>query len=247
MPDSHGAKSIRQDYCTTSFTTSFTTSSVKNLHRQKFALRLTKGAEGAGEEVVRPEVSGDGKWRFPLKAGVTSGGLVLLGDTAAQFFGRYQRIKSAQDYSVAAEKKNVLVDETFWQHDWKRALRMGGYGFLCYGPLSYGWYNLLDHLMPVKNFSNFVIKVALNQLVLGPIVVSIVFSWNALFTNRLPELPRQLQRHALPTLIDGWKFWTPVTFLNFGLVPLDARVAFMSSCAVFWNFYLSTAVSKKAA
>ncbi|KAL2630063.1 hypothetical protein R1flu_014749 [Riccia fluitans] len=208
---------------------------------------VTKGAEGGAGEELKPDVSNDGKWRFPLKAGMTSGGLVLLGDTAAQFFGRYQRIKSAQQHSDGPEKKNVLSDETFWQHDWRRALRMGGYGFLCYGPISYGWYNLLDHLMPVKNTSNFLIKVALNQLVLGPIVVSIVFSWNALWTNRLPELPGQLQRLAIPTLIDGWKFWTPVTFLNFGLVPLEARVAFMSSCAVFWNFYLSTAVSKRAA
>ncbi|BAS74181.1 Os01g0730800 [Oryza sativa Japonica Group] len=28
------------------------------------------------------------------------------------------------------------------------------------------------------------------------------------------------------------------------MVPLSARVAFMSSCAIFWNFYLSTTMSK---
>jgi len=28
------------------------------------------------------------------------------------------------------------------------------------------------------------------------------------------------------------------------MIPLPARVAFMSSCSIFWNFYLSTAMNK---
>ncbi|KAG6545853.1 hypothetical protein Mapa_012814 [Marchantia paleacea] len=208
---------------------------------------VSKGAEGAGEEMSKPDLSPERRWQFPLKAGLTSGGLAFVGDTAAQFVTRYKRSKSFQQVSESREKKSVLNDETFWQHDWVRAARMGSYGFLCYGPLSHVWYQTLDRALPVKNTMNFLVKVTLNQIVLGPVVIAIVFAWNAVWTNSLRELHNQYKYLALPTLMDGWKFWTPVTFLNFGVVPLEARVAFMSSCAVFWNFYLSTAVSKKAA
>ncbi|CAM6089253.1 unnamed protein product [Calypogeia fissa] len=37
-----------------------------------------------------------------------------------------------------------------------------------------------------------------------------------------------------------------MSFINFGLVPLEFRVTFMSTCAICWNFYLSSVVSKKA-
>lgn len=42
----------------------------------------------------------------------------------------------------------------------------------------------------------------------------------------------------------GWKFWVPASMVNFSMVPLQYRVAYMSTCAIFWNFYLSLASNK---
>lgn len=58
------------------------------------------------------------------------------------------------------------------------------------------------------------------------------------------ELPDKFNRDALETLVTGWRFWVPASMINFSLVPLQYRVAYMSSCAIFWNFYLSLASNK---
>ncbi|GJM93239.1 hypothetical protein PR202_ga09783 [Eleusine coracana subsp. coracana] len=62
--------------------------------------------------------------------------------------------------------------------------------------------------------------------------------------GKLSELPSKYQNDALPTLLNGFKFWIPVSIVNFGIIPLPARVAFMSSCSIFWNFYLSTTMNQ---
>lgn len=43
-------------------------------------------------------------------------------------------------------------------YDPMRTLRMFGFGLCWYGPYQYYWYNLLDHLMPLKNTANFLAK-----------------------------------------------------------------------------------------
>lgn len=121
---------------------------------------------------------------------------------------------------------------------------MTSYGFLLYGPGSYAWYQFLDHWMPHKNVQNLTAKVVLNQVVLGPTVIGVIFAWNNLWLGKLSELPNKYKNDALPTLLTGFKFWIPVSILNFGAVPLQARVAFMSMSSIFWNFYLSSTMSR---
>ncbi|KAI8029618.1 F-box/kelch-repeat protein [Camellia lanceoleosa] len=117
-------------------------------------------------------------------------------------------------------------------HDWLRALRMNSYGFLLYGPGSYAWYQFLDHCMPKQTVENLVLKVLLNQIILGPIVIAVVFAWNNLWQGRSQSF--QIR----------FRFWIPVSVLNFGVVPLQARVAFMSMGSIFWNFCSSSTMSK---
>lgn len=47
------------------------------------------------------------------------------------------------------------------------------------------------------------VQVAANQLILGPIVITLVFAWNKLWEGRLEQLPNLYRTRALPTLIDG--------------------------------------------
>nr|GMN67727.1 hypothetical protein TIFTF001_036790 [Ficus carica] len=129
-------------------------------------------------------------------------------------------------------------------HDWIRALRMASYGFLLYGPGSYAWYQYLDRYLPKPTVRNLMLKVLLNQIVLGPCVIAVVFAWNNLWQRKLAQLPDKYKKDALPTLLYGFRFWIPVSVLNFWVVPLQARVAFMSMGSIFWNFYLSSTMSK---
>lgn len=178
--------------------------------------------------------------RFPLKAASTAGVLALLGDSIAQL--RVQWVLHhnhiTDPHSETTQMKHMV------SYDWLRGLRMATYGFLIYGPSSQIWYNLLDQMLREKTLRNLALKVALNQACLGPYVIGVVFAWNSLWAGKLDKLPALYAERAVPALVDGWKFWIPASIMNFAVVPLDTRVAFMSCCSIFWNFYLSTTMGR---
>eukprot|EP00775_Hariotina_reticulata_P011773 gene11773-11918_t len=146
-----------------------------------------------------------------FKAAVTCGATSATGDLLAQFLSG----QTAKSEGKRADKFDPV-----------RTLRMFGFGFVFYGPYQYYWYNLLDHLMPIKNTPNFLSKVALNQLALAPVVLAAVFAWNLGLTNQLAALPGKIGNDLLPSMINGWKFWIPAASLNFYAVPVNYQVAF---------------------
>ncbi|KDP35048.1 hypothetical protein JCGZ_11209 [Jatropha curcas] len=189
-----------------------------------------------------------GRHQFPLKQAVTAGSLALAGDTIAQVRDRWLNNKASMQNSVLPSNDysddKDLMGAILLDHDWLRALRMTSYGFLFYGPGSYAWYQYLDSCLPKQSAKNLMLKVMLNQVVLGPSVIAVVFAWNNLWQGKLSQLPGKYQKDALPTLLYGFRFWIPVSALNFWVVPLQARVAFMSMGSIFWNFCLSSRMSK---
>ncbi|XP_017981880.1 PREDICTED: protein Mpv17 isoform X1 [Theobroma cacao] len=191
------------------------------------------------------EATGAGGYRLPLKQAVTAASLALTGDTIAQLSDRWRKQK--QSLSGSSDTSKDIMSSVVSHHDWLRALRMTSYGFLFYGPGSYAWYKCLDHYLPHQTAQNLMLKflqVLLNQIVLGPCVIAVVFAWNNLWLGKLSQLPNKYQKDALPTLFYGFRFWIPVSVLNFWVVPLQARVAFMSTGSIFWNFFLSSTMSK---
>ncbi|KAH7651440.1 Mpv17/PMP22 protein [Dioscorea alata] len=173
---------------------------------------------------------------FPFKQAAVASSLTLAGDTIAQ--ARDLLFPCRPPSGSNAEDKDASTFQP--TYDWLRAMRMASYGFLLYGPGTYVWYQFLDRCMPNPTLVNLSVKVLLNQIILGPSVIAVIFAWNNLWLGKLSDLPNKYQKDALPTLLYGFRFWIPVTILNFGLVPLSARVAFMSTCSIFWNFYLSS-------
>lgn len=180
-------------------------------------------------------------FQFPLKQALTAGSLALTGDTIAQLRDRWLNNKSLHQNSPHSHH---LFQTLLSNHNWLRSLRMTSYGFLLYGPGSYAWYQYLDRCMPKQTLQNVFMKVLLNQIVLGPTVIAVIFAWNNLWQGKLSELPNKYQKDALPTLLFGFRFWIPVSILNFWAIPLQARVAFMSMGSIFWNFCLSSTMSK---
>ncbi|RCV19938.1 hypothetical protein SETIT_4G016300v2 [Setaria italica] len=176
---------------------------------------------------------------FPFRQAVTAACLTFTGDTIAQVRDRIVDRRRGR----SADSKELIPDMLL-NHDWLRALRMASYGFLLYGPGSDAWYQFLDRCMPKQTFVNLSAKVILNQIVLVPCVIVMVFAWNYLWSGKLSELSSKYQNDAIPTLLYGVRFWTPVSVVNFGMIPLHARVTFMSTCSIFWNFYLSNTMNK---
>ncbi|KAI3795647.1 hypothetical protein L1987_38303 [Smallanthus sonchifolius] len=187
-------------------------------------------------------VSGQAGGWFPVKPAATAAALALTGDTIAQLRERWVNTKSLQNQHPSDSNEDVTWN--LLDHNWLRALRMASYGFLLYGPGSYVWYQYLDRCMPKQTAQNIIMKVILNQIILGPSVIAVVFAWNNLWQGKLSELPNKYQKDALPTLLFGFRFWIPVSVINFWAIPLQARVGFMSMNSIFWNFYLSSTISK---
>ncbi|KAI8006511.1 PXMP2/4 family protein 4 [Camellia lanceoleosa] len=145
------------------------------------------------------DATGGTGYRFPLKQAATAATLALTGDTIAQLQQRWVKNKSLSPPHHHNSIKDVIGTLPS-DHDWLRALRMTSYGFLLYGPGSYAWYQFLDHCMPKQTVENLLLKVLLNQIILGPIVIAVVFAWNNLWQGKISELPNKYKKDALPTL-----------------------------------------------
>lgn len=125
--------------------------------------------------------------------------------------------------------------------DLVRTVRMASFGLLFYGPLQHRWYGLLASRFPGTSTPNFLSKVALNQLALGPVVLAASFAWNMVLTKQADKYFSKLRNDGPPSMVNGWKFWVPASGINFWLVPLRYQVLYMSTCGMLWTSYLSYA------
>ena len=165
-------------------------------------------------------------WQPWAAAAVTSGSMSAAGDALAQGLVKWQ---------LGAENKQAPPFQL------ERMLRMFGFGLLFYGPFQHVWYGALARQFPGKSVTSFLTKVTLNQIVLGPIVLTTAFAWNLGLQQKLYEFKGKMQRDLVPTMINGWKFWVPAACVNFYAVPLQFQVLYMSVCGVLWTSYVSFA------
>jgi protein Mpv17 len=170
-------------------------------------------------------------WANVAKAALVSGTFSATGDTIAQLLVRSHLKKAG---------------ETPPPFHVERALRMLGFGMLLYGPCQHWWYGMLAKSFPGTTTRSFLAKVTLNQVALGPLVLSSAFAWNLGLQQRLQEVPVKVRQDLMPGLINGWKFWVPAASLNFYAVPLHFQVVFMSACSIVWTAYISFATYNSA-
>lgn len=62
---------------------------------------------------------------------------------------------------------------------------------------------------------------ALNQLCLAPLTITVAFAWNLCLTGQAGRLPAKMRADFLRTMLTGWKFWVPAATVNFVAVPLE--------------------------
>ncbi len=209
---------------------------VRKLGLHKFPLRTTRrnasSSSSSSSSSSGPPVHSA---RAFLNAAITSGACTLTSDILVQLLEQYKRVSKGGPGSEAMK------------HDFFRTARMLGYGFVFYGPVSHYWYNLLDRTWNRKTyFPHFISKVAMNQFVLGPIVLLSVFSWNLGFQGKMHELGEKMKKDFMPSLQNGWKFWIPAASVNFYLIPVQRQVLYMSLCSIGWTGYLSYASNSEA-
>eukprot|EP00240_Pyramimonas_obovata_P014147 CAMPEP_0118933912 /NCGR_PEP_ID=MMETSP1169-20130426/12974_1 /TAXON_ID=36882 /ORGANISM="Pyramimonas obovata, Strain CCMP722" /LENGTH=202 /DNA_ID=CAMNT_0006876743 /DNA_START=113 /DNA_END=718 /DNA_ORIENTATION=+ len=168
--------------------------------KQKNVLRVRTNANSASNG----SADAGAKWRAGIwKSMVTTASLGMTGDLVAQSIGRYKRVKELKAAGVDTSDLPLL--------DFKRFFKMATFGFFYYGPLQGVWYPALDKTFPVdralpmvKNLFPFGMKVTLNQVLLGPMVVPVVFAWTLILEKQTQRIPEKIRKDTWPTLIKGW-------------------------------------------
>ena len=152
-----------------------------------------------------------------LIKGATSGAVLGAGDITCQLLEKHESVDRA------------------------RVVRMLGWGALFNGPLGHLWYQGLDWAVRLKGARGVAAKVLLDQLVYTPPLTFGYFVWQHALSSgsSLSEACISASERLWPTLQVNWLYWSVVHVATFTLVPLNYRVAFISTKNFFWANYLS--------
>jgi protein Mpv17 len=166
-------------------------------------------------------------------------------DAAAAAAADPKAKKKKGDASAAARRSPAAP------YDACRTLRMAGFGLLFYGPYQYYWYSLLEHLMPQRTVSNFVSKVAANQLLLAPVTLTVAFAWHLAFSPPAaakapavaPAKDARGKNRKSSAAPPGPQNYSPLGALAHRLSPLPdkLRADFVPALLTGWKFWVPAA------
>jgi protein Mpv17 len=158
---------------------------------------------------------------------LTAGSLVAAGDVIAQ---KYEKLKNPV--------RNYMLDRT---------LRFFAVGLFCTGPLMHYWYRTLDATITISGTTGALAKLALDQTIFAPIIISIFFTSNGIMSgNTWRSIMPQLKEDLWPTLQTNWTVWPFAMLINFKFIPPAQRVLYVSSVSLLWNTYLCQVASNRS-
>ncbi|KAL6046324.1 Mpv17 / PMP22 [Balamuthia mandrillaris] len=129
--------------------------------------------------------------------------------------------------------------------DLKRLLRFTVLGFVL-SPFSHYWFWLVEQInwQPFGKWKTLA-KVAVDQLVFGPIINVLFYTFLGVLEGKGPRANVSNTRQNLwPTLRTSWKVWPFASLVNFYFVPPHLRVLFSNMVGFFWVICL-TILSKR--
>lgn len=88
-------------------------------------------------------------------------------------------------------------------------------------------------------------KLAVDQLVFGPLLNVLFYVLMAVLEGRPSASVSLVKANFWPTTINSWKLWPAANWISFNYVPLELRVLFVNVVAFFWVIILSAIASRK--
>ncbi|XP_052774618.1 mpv17-like protein 2 [Mya arenaria] len=123
--------------------------------------------------------------------------------------------------------------------NYHRAGRMLSMGFL-FGPVSHGWYKVLDRFLPGTALRTVVRKILADQLVAGPFFCSAFFMGMSLLEGKTVKQGfDEVKSNFITVYMIDWCVWPPAQFINFFFLPPQFRVVYVSTITLLWNCFLS--------
>ncbi|BGP55356.1 Protein required for ethanol metabolism [Rhodotorula sphaerocarpa] len=134
------------------------------------------------------------------------------------------------------------IEKKGMNHDIMRTVRLSAYGGLIFAPLITRVYGNLDRIRFQSKVATTAARVAVDQFVLTPCVLTIFFTAQSLLELKgFGEAQRRIRENWWPTLQRNWGVWIPVQAINFSIVPVHLRLLTVNFVSLFWNAYLSYA------
>jgi len=159
------------------------------------------------------------KRRPKLTQALTAGSLMAAGDVIAQTF----------------------IERTSWkEYSPQRTGRFFIFGTCLLGPTLSVWYRTLDKLVTSQRTTSSLIKMALDQSLMAPVVLTSFLGTMSFWTTySIDAALNNVTQNLWSVLMANYKLWPAAQVINFYCIPLNQRVLFSSVIALFWNSYLS--------
>ena len=131
--------------------------------------------------------------------------------------------------------------------DWLRLLSGALVGLCYFGPAAHAWYAAVQRLFPRSTIRAVLTKMALGQLIFGPIFTVVYFAAALVAAGGLPGLsglPDKVAEDLLPTIVAGLGFWPLVDLFSFAVIAKrkDGEAwlpLFVNAASFLWQVYLS--------
>jgi protein Mpv17 len=124
-----------------------------------------------------------------------------------------------------------------------RSLRQASVGCFFAAPSLHAWHSLILPKIVTYctgNVTRVLVSVFLNESVLAAYFIScLLFSFEALKKMDVNAGVENVKGKFVPALETSVKFWTGISFINYGLMPVHLRPVFVSCWSIVWQSYLS--------
>ncbi|XP_006814766.1 mitochondrial inner membrane protein Mpv17-like [Saccoglossus kowalevskii] len=158
--------------------------------------------------------------KYPLKSqAYSSGVLFFIGDVVAQ----------------------QVVERKGSNHNPYRTVRQTVFGLVIAGPALRGWYVLLDKIYKTSRPQTAALKkMVTDQIIMAPLFIFTFFTVMGCASGKsLQKIKDKVRQDYFDTVIANYKVWPAFQLINFYFIPLQHRVLFVNTVALFWNTYLA--------
>jgi hypothetical protein len=115
------------------------------------------------------------------------------------------------------------------------------YGMTCAPPYTHFWFILLD-----KMTKNTILQVILDQLLWRPLLIYYIFVSDGYMKGETSTETKDKLRNVYPTVVvNSWKVWPIVSFLNLSFTPPVMRSVVLDLVSFVWDIYTSTMLMSK--
>ncbi|XP_067643153.1 mpv17-like protein [Eurosta solidaginis] len=144
----------------------------------------------------------------------------------------YGSLYVGAEYSQQYLVKRVLPENNA-DIDYAIIGRYAVMGTAVYAPSLYAWYKWLDGTFPGTARRIIVKKLAIDQFVLTPYLLTVFYTGMAIM-ERAEDPFKELREKFMPTFARSCMFWLPAQTVNFVLVPPRFRIIYMGICGFLW-------------